>query len=174
MKVYILGADEKCGWLTPADEDVWDDYLRFDGKRKGTNYSPLEVEFAGYGQLRDIVRLGVGAPVFSKRAVDMLKPIMGSQVEVLPLKFKSADYFLINVTNVLDCMDYTESKFVREPVLLFQKYAFVLDKISEWTIFKTVEEVQVCTFVTDRFVGIVKGAELSGFEFKLVWESDVN
>lgn len=176
MKVYTLLTEESCGWLTPLDENIWMTSLSFDGQKKGEQYSPVEVTFSGDGLLCDNMSLASGASTFSKKAVDLLMPIMGSQVEVLPLSFKTKQYFLVNVINILDCIDYDASEFERyEPngrIMFFHKYSFREDKLLKSNIFKTTDEPEGIPFVTDAFVDFVKKSDLTGFKFELVWDSD--
>jgi hypothetical protein len=176
MKVYTLSTEESCGWLIPLDKSIWMISLRFDGQRKGEQYSPIEVTLTDDGLLCDNMPLAAGASTFSEKSVDLLMPIMGSQVEVLPLSFKTKQYFLINVINVLDCIDYEASEFERfEPngrIMFFYKYSFREDKLLKSTIFKITDELEGRPFFTDAFVDFVKKSDLRGFRFELVWDSD--
>lgn len=104
-------------------------------------------------------------------------PLIENSAEILPLNFKEGNFFAINVTSILDVINYGESKFVRfkcsDKILAFQKYAFNLcDELISNNIFKIVDEPKRRAFVSESFVNTAVENDLKGFDFRLVWDSD--
>ena len=120
---------------------------------------------------------GFTIPVFSKRAVEILRPLIQNSIEELELQFEEAEYYGINVTTVLDVIDYSKSKYKMysdgKRIMVFEKYAFrICNELNNNNIFKIVDEPSRWEFVSDRFKQIVEENHLSGFKFKLVWDSE--
>ena len=71
--------------------------------------------------------------ILNKKAVDTLDDLIEGQVEILPLKHPSENYYAINVINVLDCIDYENA----EPNDWggFDNWAFIEEKIENQTYF---------------------------------------
>ncbi len=84
------------------------------------------------------------------------------------------NYYVINVTTVLDCIDYEKAEykaFDDGSVMYFTKYAFRRDIIKKLNIFKTIEFPNADVFVSDEFRDRVLNHGLLGFNFVEVWDS---
>lgn len=57
-------------------------------------------------------------------------------------------------------------------IMTFKKYAFLPDVIENVSIFKISNEKTRYAFVSDEFKQTVEKNNLSGFQFKLVWNSE--
>ena len=116
-------------------------------------------------------------PVFSRRALDYLKPLIAPHVEVLPLSFDEGEFFAINVITVLDAVDYQNSVYKTfrdgKRIMSFKKYAFHESIVAGVPIFKISDERVRYAFVSDEFKQIVEQNKLTGFVFRLVWESNM-
>ncbi|NUU74349.1 hypothetical protein [Paenibacillus xylanilyticus] len=81
--------------------------------------------------------------------------ILLNKVEFLPLCNEDKNIFMINVTNVLDCVDYLRSdirRFKDGSWMSFENLVFDKAKIPENTyIFKIKETAAVEVFITDKF-----------------------
>lgn len=150
----------------------------FDGRPKKDSWIPLKVERmhpeTGL-ELSDTP--GLFLPVFSKRAADILLPLIKDSAELLELDFSEGQYFGIHVTNVLNVIDYTKSEYVmfsdNKRIMMFNKYAFrICNEIKNSHIFKIVDEPLRWAFVSDEFKRTVEEHDLTGFVFKLVWDSE--
>ena len=120
---------------------------------------------------------GFNIPVFSKKALGILRPLIQNSIEELELQFQEAEYYGINVTTVLNVIDYAKSKYKMysdgNRIMAFQKYAFrSCDELSSYNIFKIVDEPTRRAFVSDIFRQTVEKNNLSGFKFRLVWDSE--
>lgn len=162
--------------LIPKETFSTEEIQSFDGRSKLSNWKPIEVtrmEPEKNIQLGDAP--GFFLPVFSKKAVEILKPLIQNYVEFLPLIFEEK-YYVINVVNVLDAIDYdlSEYKTFRDGkrIMAFKKYCFKVEAIGENHIFKIIDEKRRGAFVTDKFKSIVEKNNLNGFKFELVWDSE--
>lgn len=176
-------------WQLHFDGDHYDSFIpvkwpnvneiqSFDGRCKKDKWIPLKVKQMNS---RKNIKLSDAPlfflPVFSKRAVDVLYPLIGDSVELLELDFSEGQYFAIHVTNVLNVIDYDKSKYVmfsdNKKIMMFEKYAFRLcDEIKQSHIFKIVDEPLKWAFVSDTFKNMVEESGLKGFIFRLVWDSE--
>lgn len=85
-------------------------------------------------------------PAFSERAVRILHPLIDKLVEELELDFNEK-YYGINVTTVLDVVDYAASKYVTfsdgKIIMRFKKYAFSnAPELSEYDILRSRMKLQ--------------------------------
>lgn len=116
----------------------------------------------------------VDVPVFSERARNVLQPILGATAEWLPLAFDEAQYWLLNLLQVIDVLDVSKAHVRTLPngrVLDIDTYAFKEELVSDQWLFKVVQH-PFSVFATDRFRELVKVENLTGFFFQPVWDSD--
>ena len=112
----------------------------------------------------------------SEKAVELLRPLMDETVEVLELDFEEK-YYAINVTTVLDVIDYEKSKYKTFKssgrIMRFEKYVFRdIPTLRKYNIFKIPDETNSAPFVSERFKKLVEDSGLEGFKFELVWDSE--
>src|SRR5438045_3641668 len=79
-----------------------------------TGWRPIRVNVdATAGGAGDFPSLQEGAvPVFSERALDALGPLIQGRIEALPIVHPNGQYFLINVLDIVDCLDESRSGIV--------------------------------------------------------------
>ena len=115
-------------------------------------------------------------PVFSERAVLVLKKYIDNNAEILTARYNEKNYYIINVTNVLNCINFEESEYKTFPdgkrIMVFEKYAFIKEKVIDQDLFKVREETVKRPFVSDAFRESVINNRLTGFSFELVWECE--
>lgn len=116
-------------------------------------------------------------PVFSQRALHCLMPLIKGNVEALRLEYDE-DYYAINVTTVIDAIDYENSRYITlnagNRVANFSKYCFLPEKLKNVSIFKITDERRGFPLVSDEFKQIVEAQNLEGFKFRLLWDSEKN
>ena len=165
--------------LIPAVPFTVDDRRSFDGRSKKETWHCLPVkrmEPEKKPKLTDAP--GWEFPIFSKRAMEVLRPLIHNSIEELELQFDEGEYVGINVTAVLDVIDYSKSEYKMfssgTRIMCFEKYAFrVCDDLINNHIFKIVDEPIRRPFVSDYFKDVVEKNNLTGFKFKLLWDSDL-
>lgn len=110
--------------------------------------------------------------VLSRRALNVLLPHIGSFGQALPLAFDDAEYFLFNITNVVDALDIEASEtayFKDGGFKRALRYAFKTDAVRDQWIFKIPQQPKGFAFVTDRFVELANNHGLTGFAFERLW-----
>ncbi len=120
-----------------------------------------------------------GTTVCDAEAKEIIRELIEDHVEFLPLAYyenfvdKAIDskYFAINVLQILDCLDYERSEFsYYGPLKKIIRYEFKSDCIRGIPIFKLPILNRVTTYVTDEFKQLVEDNNLTGLEFRKVWE----
>jgi hypothetical protein len=157
--------------------DLFEFARRFNGKPFKGTWKDVEI---GLDPRRlpkgDTPSLIPGVPIFNRRAMDALRDVLEHNGELLPVIIVGEEYFLFNVTTVVDALDASNSEVIRfngsTKVLNIRSYSFFSEKLSGRSIFKIPQTPTGDVFVTDAFVKRVNSAALKGFWFPLVWSSD--
>lgn len=181
MKIWEMNSDaNNYDNFTLCNESDWDKLMvyEFDGKCiKDTwiEFCVKEIESIRKG---DKPSLFGSIPVFSHRAVEVLKEYLDNGTEILPLRYDKGEYFVINVINVKECIDFEKSEIKRfkssDKIMRFKKYVFKEEAIKNEHIFKISEFSKGGVFVSDKFRNEVLRHQLQGFLFKEVWDSEVS
>ena len=178
MKIWILESDVNNyeGFREVIDLRV-DEWCSFDGRSKAEGWKPMLVEEEeGTQEMGNTP--GFFMPIFDKKAVDISKDFLQDKAEILPLEFegKIDEYYLINVTEVLDCIDYEKSIYERYSeggrIMCFDNYAFIEEKVKGKHIFKIVDEPLSYCFISDEFRERIINSDLVGFDIRLAWDSE--
>lgn len=176
MKIWKLDCDvdyyENLFW----EKDI--DYtLSFDGVEKIKDWIPVQVQRMYHNRkFSNTPGLSPHLPVFDKKAVSVLDDLIKGNAEILPLDCKNKDFYLINVTNVIDCINYEKSEYktfndgIR--IMRFIKYVFNERYINGVDLFKLKDEPLKRPFVSDKFRKRVLDSNLTGFIFELAWDSE--
>lgn len=98
--------------IRPCNSDGWGVVFdQFKGKPVGDAWTPIPVKFKKGKRRGDFPFLVTSIPVFSERALHVLKPLVADKIEVLPLECQEEPLYAINVLDVVHCLDYSQSKF---------------------------------------------------------------
>lgn len=154
-------------------------YFNFDGSSRSENWWPRIMERDGANlKLGDYISsLSSDALILERKAIDKLNGLMGN-IEILPLECDFGDYLVINIMDVLECIDYEKSEFEllsdkivdgRPRISHFKHYEFIKDKIDGYNVFKIIDIRKSGIFVNDIFVDSVEKQGITGFKFELVW-----
>ena len=179
MKIWKLDAvGEKYDYLTPANGYDIEEIYTYDGRSHKDEWNGRKV-------IPNIVRkkpnLGdytkcLGIITFSQNAIEKLYDLIKDDVEFLPLDCDEGDFSMINVTTVLDAIDYEKSDYIMfddgKRIMRFKKYVFREDVVKGHDIFKIVDENLNPVFVSDDFVKAVRKNRLKGFRFAFRWDSE--
>jgi hypothetical protein len=120
--------------------------------------------------LNDFVDSFSRAPFVSERAKQALEPILKTEAEFRAIgNILGKPHYIMNVTNVVDCLDETKSDIVYSPddgrVLSLRQAVFVLHRIPEACLFSVPQDVTPI-YATDRFVEVVRKYRLTGVGFE--------
>jgi hypothetical protein len=180
MKVYELNADsDHYESLILTAGDLFEFARRFNGKPMLLPWTDVTIGIDPDPRslpLGDFPSLIPGVPVFSPKAVAALRDMLVGNGEILPITIDGEQYFLYNVTRIVDALDEENSEISRfegsSRVLDIDEYAFLPRKLSGKVIFKIPQLVDGWVFVTDLFVKRVQSAGLKGFWFPVVWSRE--
>jgi hypothetical protein len=115
-----------------------------------------------------------GVPVFSLRAVDVLKNMLQENGEILPLSCNEGEYYAYNVTTTIDALDESKSELERFKssgrIMEVSRYVFFGDRLIDASIFKIPQFPRTDVYVTDKFRKIVDDNHLIGFDFVNLWK----
>lgn len=179
MRIWQLHFEvDKYDNLIPVKGFSADEIQSFDGRRKKETWKPLPVK-----RMEPQKKLELGdapgftIPVFSKKALEVLYPMIQNSVEILELQLSEEEFYGINVISVLDVIDYSKSQYRTfsdgKRIMAFQKYVFRMsEELVKNDMFKIIDERRRRAFVSDKFKQTVEENNLTGFKFKLVWDSE--
>ncbi|PGB01594.1 imm11 family protein [Bacillus toyonensis] len=122
----------------------------------------------------------LGTPMISRKAKEILEPLICNNVEFFPLihDVTSEVYYLMNVLNTVDAINYNKAVFEKLStglIIGFEKYAFLVNRVEGQIIFKTFLNQRLhssTVLVSDEFRNTVLENNLKGFEFVEVWNSE--
>ncbi|MEE1219720.1 MAG: hypothetical protein U0L20_07340 [Ruminococcus sp.] len=180
MKIWKLDCDVD-NYENLAKDDYFDlDFSQsFDGRSQINNWTPLKVD-AMYRSKRPFSNTPgflPHIPVFDEKAISVLKDALDNNAEILPLKCSSGNFYAVNVTKVLDCIDYEKSTYKTfrdgKRIMRFLNYSFDINKVIGEDLFKIKDEPLKRPFVSDNFKNLVAMNNLTGFKFELVWDSEI-
>ena len=143
-------------------------------------WEALEVEFirdgSGGDAESDILLLGT-EPAFTARAVEALQDVLYPYGQILPLRSRDGEFYLWNVTNVVDALDEERSRLTRFAssgrVMSVEQWAFKPAALGASVAFKVPQFRRAYTFVTEAFANRAGAAGLLGFAPEEVWRTDV-
>ena len=133
-------------------------------------WEPVEIVFdMSMGVISDFPGLQEAIPVFSRRAWEILGPLVSNDVEALPLTCPQGEYVAINVLSIVDCLDQERSIYKRRPdgrIRQISSYAFKPNCLHSKHMMKLQETKNLETFVSDDFLQLVNANCLSGAVFR--------
>ena len=183
MKIWeIRFIDDNYDALEPKNDWNYDEITKFDGRELLNNWKLLELVKCypeKNNPLNDAPTFLSGVPLVNNRTKKVIKELIGDAVEFLPTSYENKnEFWIVNVTNVLDCINYNKAEPKRYSnngrVMYFNRYSFFEDKVKNQDIFKIVECPRSYVFVSDKFKDIIEKNKITGFTFTLVWDSEMD
>lgn len=148
----------------------------FKGQNLARDWQPAEMQTYKRRKFNEFPYLIPEKPIVSEKVMQILKPHTPTEVEFLPLLHNEFELYLMNVTNILDCVDWqrSEAKWLYEKYFMrFNKLVFDFAKIPKDTyLFKTEELATTKVFVTELFRGLIEEHQLPGLDFSVVYDSE--
>lgn len=179
MNVYVLDADvNKYQVIYYTNED---DIVEF---KRSFNGTPMKDTWRAQDRFQFVPRrlskgdtpgLNTHIPVFSPKAAKVLADFLEPNGELLPITCGGEEYFVFNVTRVIDALDEDNcelKRFDSGRIMFVESFCFFPEKLIGINLFKVPQCILQDVFVTEPFVERVKTAKLKGFKFRLVWSSD--
>jgi hypothetical protein len=159
-----------------SDRVAYRELPSFDGKPVRDLWRLFEAYFHEGMQVGDFYYLSPGAMAANARAIDPMPEKLVSEVEVLPLTVASGPVVIINVLNVIDCLNEPESELKRYAssgrVMKVLRYSLETAGLADEYLFKIPQFPRTKIFATQRFLTYVSDHDLTGLEFDLVFDDD--
>jgi hypothetical protein len=172
MKYYIYTCDsDTYHSLTILPPSSAKDLYKVTGPPLKNRWKPLAVDYDRTVTAGDFPRLTGHVPVFDQKALNVLRPLVESCAEILPLVGKAPDMPLLFALNVrsIDCLDPERAEITALPdgkPIFVAKYAFRKDVLGDTPLFRIQHlELSNC-FVSEAFRAAVEKASLQGLIFK--------
>ncbi|RUT45251.1 hypothetical protein EJP82_16370 [Paenibacillus anaericanus] len=177
MKVYKFREHSKAmNFSAVFNNDEHPIHSDFDGSPKQNIWTPIKLETLFKRTYKDFPYYIIGQPVVSKRVKELMEPFTCNEVEFLPLIHDDFEFFMVNVTNVLDCVDWQRSDFRTfddGSWAGFNKLVFDFHKVPEDTyMFKINQGATTRVYVTEAFKDLIERNKLKGLDFSQVYDSD--
>lgn len=118
--------------------------------------------------------------VFDQRAVDVLQPLLGASVELLPYETEVGIYYLVNVLDAGDYLDRqrTECREIRKNGTCYgiTKYVFQAD-LSQGKHLFIIPDTSLSRYVSGEFIAACRQHDLKGIfltDKAKIWDSAVS
>lgn len=177
MKIWILDRDvnnyASLKFVSGFDLDL---VLSFRGEAKKDNWtSPkfVRINNLPFGNTTGLLSY---TPFFDDEAVKELDCFLEGNAELLPLNCPEGNFYVVNVTKVLDCLNLERSEyksFSDGRIMRMIKYVFYEGIVRDIDVFKVKGLEGRDVFVSDKFKNKVEESQLTGFKFTLVWDSEL-
>lgn len=182
MKIWKLLPHEQSNTIMLKDRDRYSHILRkhFIGYSMTTWWEPISFITSEKGKFNDFPESMPFGPAFSERLKEQVQSFLKDHIEWLPIQHPDQSYYIGNVLNVIDAVDYSRSK-LRVPFgsfsgfAGFEKVCFKKELLlsQEHHIFKIPEFIQKQVFISDQFRELLINSKIKGFDFVEVWDSDI-
>ncbi|QJD82592.1 imm11 family protein [Cohnella herbarum] len=180
MKIWQLTADDESKKLTydkkKAKELGHPIRTEFNGSPIKESWMPIKFITLKNGKYVDFPNFRDGVPVCTRETFVKIGYEIGYQAEFLPVAHEELDLLLVNVTNIIDCVNSDKSTAKRLSTgafICYLNHVFLPEKIPNDTlIFKLPETSETDVYVTDLFVNLVKKHKLKGCRFIELWDSE--
>lgn len=175
MKVWSLVPNINSMVIGLKNFDDDSDKVEFNGEPI-LNWEAIEMKTHKKNKLVDFPHFLSNVLVMSEKARNLLNDFFSDYTQFLPIKHGKQTLFFINVTTVIDCLDYSRTEYVTMPsgkISHFKRLYFNKDMVKNRLIFKTPEFANKRIFVTDKMKEIIEKSNLEGIEFNLEWDSDI-
>ena len=189
MRIYRMKADldeKNVSFLDLLDQEA---FMKFNKElRRGL---PVSDEFRFVKLERDKSKtretefmdcsklwITTGIVLFNQKAKDCLEGVFGDYVEFVPAKYQDDIYYIVNVLNIIDGLNYGKSEFEKlddgRPYSI-NKFSLRPNIVNNISIFKLFLEESIYSteiFVSQEVKDIVEANGLTGFSFEEVWRDD--
>ena len=173
MSFYIMTSevDKFYNLIFENHENInFDKYFDFNIGNSILNFKDILVKTYNKGKVSDIPRLwgaGSGYPVVTERVIKIIQKYLERNVEILPLQHEKYKLFLLNIINIIDCLDKENSDIVYLPsgnIMKINKYKFNEDLLTNVHIFK-IPQRSGAVFVSEELKSLIEQSKFKGFQF---------
>ena len=184
MKVYAQSPSDGFVFInTISDTDCKLLSTLLTGRSLNKHWIPFPVKFVTRGlngrQLKasDAPGFTPGELALTEAARSVLGPYINECGEILPLKCESADFYLLNITNIIDALDESRSRIERYSsgrIMHISEYIFNRAMLANQFLFRISSFAASPIYFTDTAVEIWMRAGLRGLDFRLLWDDEAD
>jgi hypothetical protein len=162
----------------PTIDDALEFHRQFGGTaRLASNWAELWKPFAVIvnserpGPVSDFPMLFVGPPIFSERAWQVLSPLIGAEVEALPIAHPRGPHFAIHVLSIVDALDRERSRIRWSPpdnnyISDVEEHVWKPCAVEGHHMFRIPETADIRVYLSEEFRRLVEANGLKGLEFR--------
>ena len=175
VKVYELWMDHTYRTYETIPKDGYKSYM-FDGVPvKARNFAkiyPSKYKDEIDKPIGDVFSVEISSFILNEKSYKILYPYIKNEVQIFKIKSDNMLFYVVNVTNIIDCLHYEKSELKHFPssgrIMRVIKYVFKEEKIKDTVIFKLpgIGFVNSHSFVTEEFKKVVEKNNIKGFKFK--------
>lgn len=150
-----------------------------DGARCGDWWQPVPMERSyatdrrNRGKPVDVIELMGCGLTFSDRAVEVLMPLVGDVIELLPIAYDGPGHFqVVNILDIVDCLDEDRStidRYTDGDIASVKKYVFKPGSTEGHHLFRC-KQFDLYNLVSTEFKALVEKNGLVGAYFTPVGE----
>lgn len=162
-------------YLTDNDGNIlsfYVDWPDFRGQLFSSNWSTPKAKFGERKTVGNFVDLDPGVLICDSYAWVCLEKHISNEVEALNIDVEGLDMKILNITNIVDCLDEDKSEAVyftdSEEIMRVKKYFFNKELLDKTMLFKIPQLSRSYIFATDSFREKIIEYKLTGLEFKLL------
>jgi hypothetical protein len=119
----------------------------------------------------DFLAISGGSIVCNLQVWEILEPLIGQHVQLLDIMYNDDVYYILKVTTIIDCLDYSRAEVLRSSktgrVLYVKKYAFREELIYNSVLF-VIPEIESSNIVTQAFKDFIEEHNLKGLGFQKI------
>lgn len=173
QKIYKVWMDHYYRTYETLPKEGYKSYM-FEGTsvkdRKFALIVPSEYKDEVNKPIGDVFSVEVSSFILNEYAFHILSPYLKGHTQIFKIKNQESLFYVINVTDIIDCLDYDKSEIKRFPssgrVMRVTKYSFIKSKLKNAIIFKLPEFVKTTCYVTEEFKKVVEENHIKGFKFE--------
>ncbi|EOW9230864.1 DUF1629 domain-containing protein [Vibrio cholerae] len=114
-----------------------------------------------------------GLMIFTKKAKDALDSFVKPYGQFLPLNCDKKELYILNVYNVVDCLNWDESSIFWEgekskTTPFIEDYCFDIEKLEGQSMFRLPYKNETRTYFTEKFIDTLKKLGIEGFNYRLI------
>lgn len=172
-KVYKLWMDHTYRTYDVIPKDGYKTY-KFNGipveERNFDKIYPSEYKDEVDKPIGDVFSVQISSFILNEKSYRVLYPYIKNEVQIFKIKSEDENLYVVNVTNIIDCLDYDKSEFKRFTssgrIMEVTKYAFKERLLKNAFIFKLPEFSNNLNYVTEDFKKVVEENNIKGFKFE--------
>ncbi|MEH7000549.1 suppressor of fused domain protein [Priestia megaterium] len=182
MKIWKMYCTDEAVQLTAKNKQKNEDF--FDrglmGESLQHSWESIVMETFQEGEYKDYITYKgrSNPPIFSQKATQHLDRYLTDSAEILQVVHNDDNYYAINITNILECIDYENS--IPNKFGGFEQIAFIENELKKSHIFRTKSTkhrfgdfpiISQEIYVSDDVRDYILQSDLTGFTFYEVWSS---